>query len=101
LIETVEEDESVGSRIDEHLRHIGETAEVSRIQAVSACGRAWCKVANYYSRNLVRALHAEGVELTLSLGREIKAEIPRKILMCPPSQHHLISGTLNSAGSSK
>ena len=24
--------------------------------------------------------------------REIKTEIPRKILMCPPSQHHVISG---------
>jgi len=35
------------------------------------------------------------------VGREIKAEIPRKILMCPPSQHHVISGTVNYSGPSK
>jgi hypothetical protein len=31
----------------------------------------------------------------------LECRLPRKILMCPPSQHHVISGTVNSAGSSK
>jgi Domain of unknown function (DUF3448). len=46
------------------------------------------------------ALHADGSSVCYRSGREVKTEIPRKILMCP-SQHHVISGTVNSAGSSK
>ncbi len=46
-------------------------------------------------------LHADGSSVCYRSGREVKTEIPRKILMCLPSQHHVISGTVNSAGSSK